>query len=60
MFEVPMHHPAGIFLYHAPPLPQQKRPSAEDEEPAPKAKKAKTKAKTTEGNGTFLYRNFIR
>jgi hypothetical protein len=48
----PMHPPAGIFLYHAPPLPPQKRSSTEDDQ-APKAKKAKTKAKTTEGNGTF-------
>ncbi|OAX39131.1 Clavaminate synthase-like protein [Rhizopogon vinicolor AM-OR11-026] len=53
MFEVPMHHPAGIFLYHAPaPLPPQKRPSTEEGESAPKTKKAKTKAKTTEGNGS--------
>ncbi|OJA07528.1 hypothetical protein AZE42_07698 [Rhizopogon vesiculosus] len=55
MFEVPMHHPAGIFLYHAhapAPIPPQKRPSTEEGESAPKTKKAKTKAKTTEGNGS--------
>lgn len=46
-----MHPPAGIFLYHAPPLPPQKRPSTEDDQ-APKAKKAKTKPKATEGNGS--------
>ncbi|KAG2148007.1 hypothetical protein DEU56DRAFT_783508 [Suillus clintonianus] len=51
MYEMPMH-PPGIFLYHAPPLPPQKRPSTEDGDQAPKAKKPKTKAKTTEGNGS--------
>ena len=60
MFDA-MHPPAGIFLYHAgpAPLPPQKRPSTEDGESAPKTKKAKTKAKTTEGNGILSHGTFL-